>query len=99
MKKLLISALATSALIFLPSSAAYAAGTPEARISQLEKQVASLQAEVESLKALEKQDLFLRECVNQEKSTNSIKVSMKLASCTVSYFKTSRANEQKKITK
>ena len=48
---------------------------------------------------LEKQALFLRACVNKEKSTNSVKVSMKLASCTVDYFKKSREAEKKKATK
>ena len=53
----------------------------------------------QTLKALEKQALFLRECVNKEKSTNSLKVSMKLAACTIDYFKKSREAEKKKATK
>jgi len=68
-------------------------------LKALEKQVAILKAEVETLRALEKQALFLRACVNKEKSTNSVKVSMKLASCTVDYFKKSREAEKKKATK
>jgi len=99
MKKIVTTLLTTVMLLILQTTTANAAGTTESRIAQLEKQVNTLQAQVESLKALEKQALFLRECVNQEKSTNSLKVSMKLASCTVSYFKSSRANEQKKVTK
>ena len=86
-------------VLALPASTASAASSTDARIAQLEKQVAILKAEVETLKALEKQALFLRECVNKEKSTNSLKVSMKLASCTIDYFKKSREAEKKKATK
>ena len=57
------------------------------KVAQFENLVATLQVEVEGLKTLEKQSLFLRASVNREKSTNSLKVSMKLASCTVDYFK------------
>ena len=99
MKKLLAAALTTLLILTGPASTATAASSTDARIAQLEKQVAILKAEVETLKALEKQALFLRECVNKEKSTNSLKVSMKLASCTIDYFKKSREAEKKKATK
>jgi hypothetical protein len=99
MKKLLAAVLTTLLILTVPTSTASAAGSTDARIAQLEKQVAILKAEVETLRALEKQALFLRACVNKEKSTNSVKVSMKLASCTVDYFKKSREAEKKKITK
>lgn len=99
MKKFLAATLAGVLVLTLSSSSASAAGSTDARIAELEKQVAILKAEVETLKALEKQALFLRECVNKEKSTNSLKVSMKLASCTVDYFKKSREAEKKKATK
>ena len=96
MKKFLAATLAGVLVLTLSSSSASAAGSTDARIAELEKQVAILKAEVETLKALEKQALFLRACVNKEKSTNSVKVSMKLASCTVDYFKNSREAEKKK---
>jgi len=99
MKRLLATFLTTLMVLALPASTASAASSTDARIAQLEKQVAILKAEVETLKALEKQALFLRECVNKEKSTNSLKVSMKLASCTIDYFKKSREAEKKKATK
>jgi len=99
MKKLPATVLTTLLILTVPASTATAASSTDSRIAQLEKQVAALQAEVETLKALEKQALFLRECVNKEKSTNSLKVSMKLASCTVDYFKKSREAEKKKVTK
>ena len=99
MKKLLAAALTTLLILTVPASTATAASSTDARIAQLEKQVAILKAEVETLKALEKQALFLRECVNKEKSTNSLKVSMKLASCTIDYFKKSREAEKKRATK
>ena len=99
MKKLLAGVLTTALLLTLPASSAFAASSTDARIAQLEKQVAILMAEVETLRALEKQALFLRTCVNEEKSTNSLKVSMKLASCTIDYFKKSREAEKKKVTK
>ena len=99
MKKLLAAFLSTLLVLTVPASTASAASSTDARIAQLEKQVATLKAEVETLKALQKQALFLRECVNKEKSTNSLKVSMKLASCTVDYFKKSREAEKKKVTK
>ena len=95
MKKLLAVFLSAALVLTLSSSTASAAGSTDARIAELEKQVAILNAEVETLKALEKQALFLRACVNREKSTNSLKVSMKLASCTVDYFKKSREAEKK----
>jgi len=99
MKRLLATFLTTLMVLTVPASTASAASSTDARITQLEKQVAILKAEVETLKALEKQALFLRECVNKEKSTNSLKVSMKLASCTIDYFKKSREAEKKKATK
>ena len=99
MKKLLTAVLTTLLILTAPASTASAASSTDDRITQLEKQVAILKAEVETLKALEKQALFLRTCVNKEKSTNSLKVSMKLASCTVDYFKKSRESEKKKVTK
>jgi hypothetical protein len=99
MKRLLAIFLATLMVLTIPASSASAASSTDARIAQLEKEVAILKAEVETLKALEKQALFLRACVNKEKSTNSLKVSMKLASCTVDYFKKSREAEKKKPTK
>jgi len=99
MKKLLAAVFATLLILTVPTSSASAASSTDAKIAQLEKQVAILKAEVETLKALEKQALFLRACVNKEKSTNSLKVSMKLASCTVDYFKKSREAEKKKATK
>jgi hypothetical protein len=99
MKKLLAVVLTTLMILTVPASTASAASSTDARIAQLEKQVAVLKAEVETLKALEKQALFLRTCVDKEKSTNSLKVSMKLASCTIDYFKKSREAEKKKETK
>ena len=99
MKRLLAAFLTTLLVLAIPASTASAANSTDARIAQLEKQVAILKGEVETLRALEKQALFLRECVNKEKSTNSLKVSMKLASCTVDYFKKSREAEKKKVTK
>ena len=99
MKKFLATTLAGVLVLTLSSSSASAAGSTDARITELEKQVAILKAEVETLRALEKQALFLRACVNKEKSTNSLKVSMKLASCTIDYFKKSREAEKKKASK
>jgi hypothetical protein len=99
MKKLLAAVLTALVILTVPASTASAASSTDARIAQLEKQVAALRGEIETLKALEKQALFLRACVNKEKSTNSVKVSMKLASCTVDYFKKSREAEKKKPTK
>ena len=99
MKKLLTAVLTILLILTAPASTASAASSTDDRITQLEKQVAILKAEVETLKALEKQALFLRTCVNKEKSTNSLKVSMKLASCTIDYFKKSREAEKKKATK
>jgi len=99
MKKLLTAVLTTLLILTAPASTASAASSTDDRLAQLEKQVAILKAEVETLKALEKQALFLRTCVNKEKSTNSLKVSMKLASCTIDYFKKSREAEKKKVTK
>ena len=70
-------------ILLMNTDVAMADSSTDKKIAQLEKLVATLQVEVEGLKALEKQALFLRTCVNSEKSTNSLKVSMKLASCTV----------------
>jgi hypothetical protein len=86
-------------IVFMNVDVAMADSSTDKKIAQLEKLVATLQAEVEGLKALEKQALFLRACVNKEKSTNSLKVSMKLASCTVDYFKKSREAEKKQAKK
>ena len=97
MKKFRAIFLAATLVLTLSSSTASATGSTDSRIAQLEKQVAILKTEVEALKALQKQALFLRTCVNKEKSTNSVKVSMKLASCTVDYFKKSREAEQKRL--
>ena len=97
MKKFRAIFLAAALVLTLSSSTASATGSTDSRIAQLEKQVAILKTEVEALKALQKQALFLRACVNKEKSTNSVKVSMKLASCTVDYFKKSREAEQKRL--
>lgn len=72
-----------------------ASPSAEVRIAQLEKQVAILRLEVDELKALQKQAIFLKNCVAKEKSTNNLKVSLKLASCTVDYFKKSKEAEQK----
>jgi hypothetical protein len=72
-----------------------ASPSAEVRIAQLEKQVAILRSEVDELKALQKQAIFLKNCVAKEKSTNNLKVSLKLASCTVDYFKKSKEAEQK----
>ena len=83
-------------VILMNTDVAVADSSTDKKISQLEKLVANLQVEVEGLKALEKQALFLRACVNSEKSTNSLKVSMKLASCTIDYFKKSREAEKKR---
>jgi len=86
-------------LILLNSDVARADSSTDKKIAQLEKTIIALQVEVEGLKALQKQALFLRSCVNREKSTNSLKVSMKIASCTIDYFKNSREAEKKKATK
>ena len=83
-------------VLLMNTDVAMADSSTDKKIAQLEKLVATLQVEVEGLKALERQALFLRTCVNSEKSTNSLKVSMKLASCTVEYFKKSREAEKKK---
>ena len=79
----------------LGTTNASAAPATDVRIAQLEKQVAILRSEVNELKALQKQAIFLKSCVAKEKSTNNLKVSLKLASCTVDYFKKSKETEQK----
>jgi predicted component of type VI protein secretion system len=86
-------------VILMNTDVALADTNTDKKIAQLEKLVATLQVEVEGLKALEKQALFLRTCVSSEKSTNSLKVSMKLASCTVDYFKKSKEAEKKRLKK
>ena len=91
------AALATLLVVAttLGTSSAHAESSTDARLDLLEKQVATLRAEVDALKALQKQALFLKNCVNKEKSTNNLKVSLKLASCTVEYFKAAKAAEEK----
>jgi cell fate (sporulation/competence/biofilm development) regulator YmcA (YheA/YmcA/DUF963 family) len=79
----------------LETTNSHAAPSAEVRIAQLEKQVATLRSEVDELKALQKQAIFLKNCVAKEKSTNNLKVALKLASCTVEYFKKSKESVQK----
>lgn len=80
-------------LSFLPQ--AQGAPVTDARIAQLEKQIATMQGQINELKALQTQALYLKDCVAKEKSTNNLKVALKLASCTVEYFKKSKAVEAK----
>jgi hypothetical protein len=75
--------------LFFSSISASAAPSVDARIAKLESEVATLRSEVEQLKTLQTQALYLKNCVAKEKSTNNLKVSLKLASCTVAYFKKS----------
>lgn len=77
-------------------SSSQAASSTDTRIAQLEKQVATLRSEVDELKALQIQAIFLKNCVAKEKSTNNLKVALKLASCTVDYFKKSKEAENSK---
>lgn len=93
-KKAFVAVLTTSLLVFSPIPS-YAAPSTDAKIALLEAKVAALQSEVDQLKALQTQALFLRNCVSKEKSTNSVKISLKLASCTAAYFKKSREAEAK----
>ena len=95
MSKRIIAAFIVSASLLLSIPGAQAAPSVDARIAQLEKQVAVLRSEVDELKALQKQALYLKDCVAKEKSTNNLKVSLKLASCTVAYFKKSKEAEKK----
>jgi hypothetical protein len=81
--------------LLISTTSSHAAPSTDVRIAQLEKQVAILRSEVDELKALQKQAIFLKNCVAKEKSTNNLKVSLKLASCTVEYFKKSKEAEQK----
>jgi len=95
MTKRIISIVLTVGLLIISTPGVQAAPSTDARIAQLEKQVATLRAEVDGLKVLQTQALFLKNCVAKEKSTSSLKVSLKLASCTVDYFKKSKADAAK----
>jgi hypothetical protein len=95
MTKRVLTASLVSVILLFSVPGAQAAPSADARIAQLEKQVAVLRSEVDQLKALQKQALYLKDCVAKEKSTNNLKVSLKLASCTVAYFKKSKEAEQK----
>jgi len=99
MRKVLTALLLTAALLLPLTLPASAANSTEARIAQLEKQVATLRGEVEVLKAQAAQAVFLKKCVSTEKSTQSLKVALKLASCTISYFKKSGADKKKETKK
>ena len=95
MTKRILPVLLIIVLVLISAPSSQAAPSTDARIAQLEKQVAVLRSEVNELKALQKQAIFLKNCVAKEKSTNNLKVSLKLASCTVDYFKKSKEAEQK----
>jgi hypothetical protein len=95
MTKRILAASLVPVILLLSIPGAQAAPSADARIAQLEKQVAVLRSEVNELKALQKQAIYLKNCVAKEKSTNNLKVSLKLASCTVAYFKKSKESEQK----
>ena len=95
MIKKIVSIALTVGLLMISTPGVQAAPTANERIAQLEKQVATLRAEVDGLKALQTQALYLKNCVAKEKSTSNLKVSLKLASCTVEYFKKSKAAEAK----
>lgn len=90
MRKTLIALLITSIMVIQPIAPAGAANSTDTRITLLEKQVSDLRGEVEVLKAQAAQAVFLKKCVATEKSTNTLKVALKLASCTISYFKNNR---------
>ena len=90
MRKTFVVLAITTALLIQPIAQASAAGSTDTRIAQLEKQIAKLQGEVEVLKAQAAQAVFLKKCVAEEKSTNTLKVALKLASCTITYFKKNR---------
>jgi len=93
--KRILPGLLILTFLLVSTTSSQAASSTDARIAQLEKQVAILRSEVNELKALQKQAIFLKNCVAKEKSTNNLKVSLKLASCTVEYFKKSKEAEQK----
>jgi hypothetical protein len=93
--KRILPGLLILTFLLISTTSSQAASSTDARIAQLEKQVAILRSEVDELKALQKQAIFLKNCVAKEKSTNNLKVSLKLASCTVEYFKKSKEAEQK----
>ena len=95
MTKRILPGLLILTFLLISTTSSQAASSTDARIAQLEKQVAILRSEVDELKALQKQAIFLKNCVAKEKSTNNLKVSLKLASCTVEYFKKSKEAEQK----
>lgn len=95
MTKRILPGLLILTFLLVSTTSSQAASSSDARIAQLEKQVAILRSEVNELKALQKQAIFLKNCVAKEKSTNNLKVSLKLASCTVEYFKKSKEAEQK----
>ena len=95
MTKRILPGLLILTFLLVSTTSSQAASSTDARIAQLEKQVAILRSEVNELKALQKQAIFLKNCVAKEKSTNNLKVSLKLASCTVEYFKKSKEAEQK----
>ncbi len=95
MTKRILPGLLILLFLLISTTSSHAAPSTDVRIAQLEKQVAILRSEVDELKALQKQAIFLKNCVAKEKSTNNLKVSLKLASCTVEYFKKSKEAEQK----
>jgi hypothetical protein len=95
MTKRVLPGLLILVFLLISTTSSQAAPSTDARIAQLEKQVGILRSEVDELKALQKQAIFLKNCVAKEKSTNNLKVSLKLASCTVEYFKKSKEAEQK----
>ena len=90
MRKTLVALLITSIMVIQPMAPVGAANSTDTRIALLEKQVSDLRGEVEVLKAQAAQAVFLKKCVAEEKSTNTLKVALKLASCTISYFKKNR---------
>lgn len=87
MRKALVALLTTAIMVIQPIAPADAANSTDTRITLLEKQVSDLRREVEVLKAQAAQAVYLKKCVAAEKSTNTLKVALKLASCTISYFK------------
>ena len=90
MRKALVALLTTAIMVMQPVAPAGAANSTNTRITLLEKQVSDLRREVEVLKAQAAQAVYLKKCVATEKSTNTLKVALKLASCTISYFKKNR---------
>jgi type II secretory pathway component PulM len=95
MTKRILSASLIVVFLVISTPGSQAAPSTDARIAQLEKQVATLRSEVNELKALQKQAIYLKNCVAKEKSTNNLKVALRLASCTVEYFKKSKEAEAK----